>query len=183
MKKRIGFFGKNRKGQIWVETVIYTLIALVMIGLILAFARPKIQELQDKAIIDQSITMMEEIDSIILDMKNKGEKRIIELGIKKGSLTIDGADDVLFFEVESLSEYSEPGSEPILISNDFFLLTQNIGSTHLVSITKSYDESYDIRFNGGDDQKELTKASIPHRLSVTNDGVENSETIINMELI
>jgi uncharacterized protein (UPF0333 family) len=46
MKKRAGFFAKNKRGQIWVETVVYTLIALVMIGLVLAFAKPKIEELQ-----------------------------------------------------------------------------------------------------------------------------------------
>ena len=38
-------------GQVWVETVTYTLIAIVMIGLVLSFAKPKIEELQDKTII------------------------------------------------------------------------------------------------------------------------------------
>ena len=45
----------NKRGQVWVETVIYTLIALVMIGLVLSFVQPKIMELQDKATLQQSI--------------------------------------------------------------------------------------------------------------------------------
>jgi uncharacterized membrane-anchored protein YitT (DUF2179 family) len=59
---------KKRKGQVWIETVIYTLIAFVMIGLVLSYATPKIQELQDQAIIQQSIDMMKQIDSTISTM-------------------------------------------------------------------------------------------------------------------
>jgi len=43
----------KKKGQVWIETVTYTLIAFVLIGLILAFVKPKIDELQDKALIDR----------------------------------------------------------------------------------------------------------------------------------
>lgn len=32
---------RNRSGQVWIETVIYTLIAFVMIGLVLSYARPE----------------------------------------------------------------------------------------------------------------------------------------------
>ena len=56
----------NTKGQIWIETVIYTLIIFVMIGLVLSFAKPKIEEMQDKAIIEQSIAMMKDIYSNFL---------------------------------------------------------------------------------------------------------------------
>ena len=50
--------GKRKKGQIWVETVIYTLIAFAMIGLALSFVKPKIDEIQDRGIIEQSITLL-----------------------------------------------------------------------------------------------------------------------------
>ena len=53
--------GVKKRGQIWVETVIYTLIALVMIGTILAFALPKISEIQDKSTIEQSIIVIKDI--------------------------------------------------------------------------------------------------------------------------
>lgn len=180
-RKRNSFFSKNYRGQIWVETVIYTLIALVMIGLVLAFARPKIQELQDKTIIDQSITMMKEIDSTILNLGGQGNRRIIELGIKKGSLTLDGSRNKLFFEIESQFEYSEPG-RPISDGN-LTIYTEKIGSANFVNITKDYSYAYDVRFEGLDEQKILTKSSVAYKLSITNDGIENTKTIINMELI
>ena len=31
----------KKEGQVWVETVVYTLIAFVLIGLVLSFAKPK----------------------------------------------------------------------------------------------------------------------------------------------
>jgi len=68
---------KQKRGQVWVETVIYTLIAFVMIGLVLAYAKPKIEELQDKALIEQSIEMMKDIDSTILRMGGAGNQRLI----------------------------------------------------------------------------------------------------------
>ena len=46
---------KGTKAQIWIETVIYTLIAFVILGAVLGFAKPKIEELQDKSIIEQSL--------------------------------------------------------------------------------------------------------------------------------
>ena len=55
MKKR-GLVSKrsDKKAQVWIETVIYTLIALALIGTVLAFVKPKIQEIQDKIVKIQS---------------------------------------------------------------------------------------------------------------------------------
>ena len=84
MKKR------SKKAQVWIETVIYTLIALVLIGAVLAFVKPKLQELQDKAIIDQTVQVMEGIDAKIHSVVQggAGNKRIIELQLKKGAIKI-----------------------------------------------------------------------------------------------
>ena len=47
--------GFGSKGQIWVETMVYTLIAFALIGIVLMFVKPKIEEIQDTSIIEQSI--------------------------------------------------------------------------------------------------------------------------------
>ena len=62
----------EKKGQVWVETVIYTLIAFVMIGAVLAFVRPKIEEFQDKAVVEQTISALEDINSVILAVVQGG---------------------------------------------------------------------------------------------------------------
>src|SRR3989344_7977654 len=56
---------RQTKGQIWVETVVYTLIAFTLIGLVLAFIKPKIEEIQDKGIVEQSVSVLQDMDSII----------------------------------------------------------------------------------------------------------------------
>ena len=87
----------NKKGQIWVETVVYTLIAFTLIGLVLTFAKPKIEEIQDKGLIEQSIKVLDDIDLIIKTLGGSGNQRLIMLGISKGTLNIDGKNDRLFF--------------------------------------------------------------------------------------
>src|SRR4030042_3272487 len=93
----------NKQAQIWIETVIYTLIAFVLIATVLAFVKPKIDEIQDNAIIEQSISMVNSIDSTIMEIiqGGSGNKRKVEVGIKKGELKIDGSGDSLVFEMES----------------------------------------------------------------------------------
>ena len=59
----------NKKGQVWVETVIYTLIGLAVIGLLLAVAKPKIDQMKDRALIDQAVEAMEAINSKIYEVQ------------------------------------------------------------------------------------------------------------------
>jgi len=85
---------KKRKAQVWVEAVIYTLVAFVLIGIVLSFVKPKINDLQDQAIIEQNMDALERIDSQLLSIKEvPGNQRSIELEVKKGNLVIDGIND------------------------------------------------------------------------------------------
>ena len=184
MKKGHSFFPKNRRGQVWVETVIYTLIALVMIGLVLSFARPKIQELQDKIIIDQSIELMKELDSTILNLGAEGNRRVVELGVKRGELTFDGTANAFVFEMEGQSEYSQPGL-PISDGN-LIILTEKRGSANFVTITRDYSASYNMQFEGSDTAKVLTKSTVPYKVSISNEGNDDADPTkvkINMELV
>ena len=174
------FFGnkRNKKGQIWVETVIYTLIAFVMIGLVLAYAKPKIEELQDKAIIEQSIAMMKDIDSTILTIGCPGNQRLIELGIKKGVLKIDGEKDLISFEIESRYTYSEPDTD--IFDGNLIIHTKKIGKFNIVNLTRNYIEEYDITYQGKNELKSISKSSIPYKLIITNKG--GDKTVIDVEV-
>jgi len=138
IKKERGSVDKNKKAQIWVETVVYTLIAFVMIGLVLTFIKPKIEEMQDKAIIDQSLEIIKSIDKIITEIGIPGNKREIEIGIKKGVLKIDGTNDKIVFEIESKYEYSEVGSLVTDPTSGIEIRTENEGRIHTISLTKKY---------------------------------------------
>jgi len=64
LPRKIGMkFKMEKKGQIWVETVIYVLIALIMIGAVLAFINPKVKEIQDKLTLDKTVVLLEELDT------------------------------------------------------------------------------------------------------------------------
>ena len=53
----------RKDGQVWVETVIYTLIGLAIIALVLTAALPKINAKKDEMMIEQSIEALGNIDS------------------------------------------------------------------------------------------------------------------------
>ncbi|MFH1801368.1 MAG: hypothetical protein ABH804_00845 [archaeon] len=182
-KSKIFSSGKNKiKGQIWVETVIYTLIAFVLIGAVLAFVKPKIEEIQDKTIIEQSIEVLNNLESKISEIRQggTGNKREIELKVKKGVLKIDGVNDKLTFEIESKDLYSQPGEE--VQYGNIIIYTEEKGNTNIVNLTRDYSESYDLKYNGADELKLINPASIPYKIFISNSGKTDSITIINFEI-
>jgi len=176
---------QNKKAQVWIETVIYTLIAFTLIAAVLAFVKPKIDELQDKAIIEQSISMLKDIDATVRDVvqKGSGNKRKLELSIRKGNLIIDGRqeEDKFVFEIESRYVYSEPGKE--IQHGDLIIKTEQVGELNTVTLTRKY-ENYNLTFNLKDEIKTLGKAATPYNLFITNKGkIEDTEPwLIDVEL-
>lgn len=174
------------KGQVWIETVIYTLIAFSLIATVLAFAKPKIDEAQDKAVIEQSISMMKEVDSTIraIIQGGAGNKRILEISIKKGSLDINGENDLILFGMDSRAVYSEIG-KPISEGN-LIILTEKKGSSNFVTIKRDYSsENVSITYDSKDELKSLTKAGTSYKISFTNKGknLETGEWDINIGLV
>lgn len=166
--------GKN--GQVWVETVIYTLIAFVLIGAVLAIAQPRIEEIQDKAFIEQSLGVMKDVDNIILSLAQGGvgNKRVVELGLKKGSLTIDSENDKLVFEIDSAYKYSEPGVN--IVDGDITIHTKSKGDIYTVNMTRTYS-NYNITYSGAESIKVIGKAAASYRMFISHDGKDSSNQI------
>lgn len=168
---------KSRKAQVWVETVIYTLIALVLIGTVLAFVKPKIEQLQDKAIIEQTLVVMENIDNQITSViqGGPGNRRIMDIGLKKGTLNIDSTNEQILFNIESKHMYSEEG-ETIEIGNIKTLTTKN-GKNYGVVLWTNYS-GYDLSYRGNlNGIKSVTKSSNPYKFVITNNGTLESGKI------
>lgn len=185
MKKKVKF----KSGQVWVETVIYTLIALTIIGLFISFAKPKIEEIQDKAVIEQSVQMMEDIDSIISSIVRggAGNQRIVEIGIKKGELKVDGVNDQLIFEIEGRYTYTQPGDngmpgEYINIGN-IIASTQKRGKMSVVTLISNYSSRYDLQFEGSSGTKVITRAPVAYQMSFSNKGDTGGKTLIDVGII
>jgi len=175
MKKR-GFildlsrmFPRNKIAQVWIETVMYVLIALVIIGLVISFVEPKISEMQDRAILEQSLAMLTEIDNtlIALSQGGVGNVRKIELGIRKGSLTVDSTNDKIFFEMESKHIYTEPGVDVTI--GKVVTHTKEIGRTHFVNMTLKYN-NYNLTYNGEEINRNILESSNPYNVFISNKG-------------
>lgn len=173
----------NKKAQVWVETVIYTLIAFVLIGAVLTFVRPKIEEFQDKAVIEQTLAALEDINTIVLSIiqGGQGNKRLVEMGIKKGVLNIDAENDKLIFEMEGRYQYSEPGTN-VMVGNAL-VNTKTSGKLNTVTITIDYSPKYDLTYDNQNILKILNKAATPYKISISNDGKKYGKTKINFEVV
>jgi len=174
----------NNRGQIWVETVIYTLIAFAMIGLVLTFVKPRIEEIRDRGIIEQSVTILQNIKSVIQDptMMVPGNQRIIDLGINKGTLNIDGLGETISFEIESKVAYSQEG-EDVGVGGGVISHTEKKGELNIVTLSTEYGNLYNIKYEGRDELKSLSKAPTPHKLILLNVGKDNlNKTIIDIRL-
>jgi hypothetical protein len=168
------------RGQVWVETVTYTLIALVLIGLVLSFTKPKIEELQDKTLIEQSIQVLKELDVAIKESAEGvvGNKRKIEALLKKGTLKIDSENDTLVFNLKSRYEYSEANQE--YNEGALIIYTEELGKYFPTNITLNYSGTYDIIYNGGENSKVLSNSPTPYSIFVSNKG--GSPTQMNFQI-
>ncbi len=172
----------KKRGQIWVETVIYILIAFVMIGLVLSFVKPKIEELRDKAIIEQSIELMNNLEKIFSEVVIPGNKRVIEMGVKKGDFIIHSENDSLEFIIESSYIYSEPGATIYL--GNLNVTTTDLGKYAEVVIRRDFSNQYNLKYRDSEENKILSKSSVPYKITITNEGEDSSERVlINIDSI
>lgn len=167
------------KAQIWVETAIYTLIGLVIIGIVLAIATPAIDKYKDELVIEQTITVLNDLNEKIIDTRDAGagNKRIIpELRIKKGKLDIDSAENNITYTLEeSRLEYSESGQE--VKQGDIIIKTEKKGKKYDIILTLLYND-IDLTYNGRDEKKTLSAVSSPYKLSIENNGTSGEKVQI-----
>jgi type II secretory pathway pseudopilin PulG len=174
-------FIKNKKSQVWVETVIYTLIGLAIIGILLAVAKPKIDAMKDKATIEQSIEIMDLINEKIQAVRSApGNRRVVDLKVGKGSFIIDSGKDELIWVIDNSEiEYSEPGNW-IPVSGHLKVLTEE-ANPYTIILNMSY--SVNLKYNGEDTgTKEFDSAPVPYSLKIENLGVPEGESNTVIEL-
>ena len=160
---------ENKRGQIWVETVIYTLIALILIGLVLSFVKPKITEVQDKSVIQQSISTLNEINNVVTSIaaEGPGNKREVDVSLGEGMLMIDGVNNQLVFSLQSTYQFSEP--EKNVSYGNIVIFDHVENNLNLINLTLNYSQ-YNITYGGQNTQGFITAASTPYKVFITNKG-------------
>lgn len=167
----------NKSGQVWVETVVYTLIGISLIGLVLAIITPQIKDFRDKSLIEQTIDSFNVFDSKVSEVVNApGNRRKIEWGITRGNLFIDSPNNVLRFELDDSNvEYSESGLT--LEIGRVNVTTEELGKGYKVIIEMFY--SHDITFEDDNlDEKVFNPASIPYSIFIENKGFDTDGNLI-----
>jgi hypothetical protein len=161
---------KMRKAQVWIETVLYTLIGLAIIGIILGLVRPAIQEKQDQVVLEQSLDILKGIDNNVQEIIHTGvgNSRAMEISLKKGSLIFNCTGNEIYFEMESAHMYSETG-DVINVSRNIQALTiEKAKGRYDVKFSMSYN--FNITFEDKDIVKSLTASSTPYNVAVANKG-------------
>lgn len=158
-----------KKAQIWVETAIYTLIGLAIIGVVLTVATPAIDKYKDEIVIEQTIVVLNDLNSKIQEVKElgAGNRRLIpELRIKEGILEIDYTEDKIVYVLEeSRLEYGEAGQE--FDEGDIRVKTEKRGRRYDIFLTLSYE---DVDLSNGNEKKTLQAAAVPYKLFIENNG-------------
>lgn len=164
----------NRRGQVWVETVIYTLIGLAIIGLVLAGALPKINAKKDEVMIGQSIEALGHIDDKIYEVSRAaGNRRVVNLEIRKGALIINPAEDTISWVIDSSFAYSEVG-QTVPFGNINVTTTEK--GDFKVELKLGY--KVDLRFEDDDvREKRFDVAPTPYMLVIENVGKNNDGNI------
>ncbi|MBS3100469.1 hypothetical protein J4463_04650 [Candidatus Pacearchaeota archaeon] len=178
--------GENKKAQIWVETVIYTLIAISLIAIVLSFAYPAINKQKDRAVVLSTIDAMTELDNNIREIYRfgPGNKRQTLILINNGALTINPSSDSIVFELEeSAFEYSEAGRIINVSGTNIAALTEKKGDKFKITLSLNYN-NLDIKYNSEQDLRAFTKSQNPYNIMAENKGrgasIPDSKIVIDL---
>jgi type II secretory pathway pseudopilin PulG len=161
----------KNKGQVWIETVLYTLVGLAIIGILLALIKPSIEEKKDSLNLQQAIDILNGIDNSISDIiyYGTGNSRQPEVSLRKGTLVINGASDAdsIVFSMESRYMFSQLGSE-VKIGKISALTTEKSKKLYNVELRIDYNKNFTI--DGMDSERVLQPSSTPYTLTIINKG-------------
>ena len=157
----------KKRGQVWIETVLYTLIGLTLMGLALGFVMPKINEARDRAFIEQAINSLSELDGRISNViqTGPGNVRQTELLMKKGEFHINASSNEILMILRGITKpYSEPDVEINL--SRIKLKTETGQKTHTVYLKVAY--SVNITYRDEERNREFAAAPTPYKFIIEN---------------
>lgn len=170
------------KAQVWIETVIYTLLGLVVIGLLLAFAKPKIESMRDKAIIEQTIASLTKINANINEIQLEGPENSRQNWVKvsRGMLSIDPQLSKISWTIDSSYKYSEPGY--VINSGEIKINTTQKGkNSYSIELFNVYPITLTV--NNENYKKEIVQSSTDYSIILKNKGITpEGDTLIDISV-
>ena len=175
------FLVSDKRGQVWVETAIYTLIGLTLIAIVLSVATPQLQKIKDRGVVSQTADSLLILNKELLDVADvSGNVRIVRFKINKGSMEINGKNDLIRYGLENTNaRYSEPGVP--VSEGDIVYLTEEYGNRYNIFLSLVYKD-FDIVNNGNDDKKVLNAAGVAYEIKIENLGFDETSGKIKLDV-
>lgn len=165
----------GKSGQVWIETVLYTVIGLSIIAMVLSFTYPKIRMAQEQLLIEQSIATLNNLDTVITTVNDRGPGNVktYTFSLKRGRLILDEGSETISIELKDIKhEYSEinvpvtEGRVTIITSEGQKGNTVTIKTSYMTAGKKIID--FRVGVEGSDDEiKEFVQATNPYVLSIS----------------
>jgi type II secretory pathway pseudopilin PulG len=168
----------NKKAQVWIESVLYTLVGLSIIAVLLIATRPQITKTQDEFVIQQTVKAMHELDNKVIEIKQAtGNRRIVSFQLSKGDLTFDATNDKIYWELRGTKiQFSEPGYETSIGNIKIFTARQ--GDSYDVKLTLDYSTSTETTIDRMEGTRVLTPAKTPYSILLENYGPDLNTGLI-----
>ena len=172
----------SKRSQVWIETAVYTLIGITIMGIVLSMAVPQIEKMKDNTIIEQTIIAMNTLNDKISDVE-QSEKSVgkVVFTVGKGYLEIISENNSIEYVLESTKlELSEPGKE--IKKGNIFLKTEKYGSNFNIILKMNYASN--LTFEGQEKTKRLDAAGTPYNIFIENKGATiNSKTQLDFTVV
>lgn len=169
-------------GQVWIETVIYTSIAIALIALVLTFVMPNILKSRDKLVVEQAIESLNSLDNTMTDVIQSGPLNVrnYQIQMKQGTLYINSTGNGFNFMITGLSSpYSQSG-EPVQIGR-ITILSQHLSSSNLVYMTLNYT-GINITYSNQSAVQEFPPSPTPYVFSISNEGDVNNDGLYSINI-
>jgi type II secretory pathway pseudopilin PulG len=174
----------KKKAQIWVETAIYTLIGITIMGIILAMAIPQIEKIKDKSIVEQTVSALQTLDLKIQEVEQtEGRVGKVVFKIAKGSLKINSTNDSIVYVLEDTNlEASQPGVE--IKNGNIILKTEKVGAKFRIILRLNYSR-LNITYKDGENLGTINAGATPYNIFIENKGAESigSKTKLDFNVV
>ena len=160
------------RAQVWIETVIYTLVGLALIGFALSLVLPKINDYRDRGVVESTLTSFDKIDEKLVQVLSApGNIRVVDFVLKRGYLTVDSINDQIIFQLnDSTTVFSEPGITAQI--GRVNVTTSQNGKKYSVVLVLPVDGDVVLK-DSTEPTKTLAPATIPYKLSFENVGLNS----------
>lgn len=172
----------KKRGQIWIETVIYTLIGLTIIAILLSMVVPKIDQMRDKSLMVQAITNLNHVDGLISEiMVTPGNSRQIDLSFNKGTYVFDALNGGIYYNLSDTKLFYSQLNQ-VVHQGEVDILTTSVGDKYFISAYLNYS-SLNLTYNSQNIPKTLSANPTGYKLVIENKGTTLGKTNINIRSI